>query len=161
MAFLPEPNCLWIIPPLPYCLVGSQQTTDLSKMVKLAMGIWAGIAAGGVLVMLCLVPILGCLFSPSKKTKETVEESAAEKGEVVYSEPVATFASAPTRPANAVLQKADVHIGQHEIGLRSQSSTPSISPSYQSQASTIAPQPSHRNTMSSPPYSQPMQAPLS
>jgi hypothetical protein len=142
---------------VPYCLVGSQQDTDLSKMVKLQMGIWAGIAAGGVMVLLCLVPILGCLFSSSKKAKKAaLEESAAEKGEVVYSEPVAAFASTPTRPANAALQKPNVHIGQHDIGMRSQSSTPSMSPSYHSQASTIAPQPLHGNTTSNPPYTQPM-----
>jgi hypothetical protein len=100
-------------------------------MVKLQMGIWAGIAAGGVMVLLCLVPILGCLFSSSKKAKKAaLEESAAEKGEVVYSEPVAAFASTPTRPANAALQKPNVHIGQHDIGMRSQSSTPSMSPSH-------------------------------
>lgn len=131
-------------------------------MAKLQMGIYAGIAAGGVMVMLCLVPILGCLFSRGKKAKKTeLEESAAEKGEVVYSEPVAAFASTPTKPANAVLQKPSVHIDQHEIGLRSQSSTPSMSPSYQSQASTIAPQPLHRNTTSNPPYTQPVRAPSS
>ena len=131
-------------------------------MVKLQMGIWAGIAAGGVMVLLCLVPILGCLFSRSKKTKNAaLEESEAEKGDVVYSEPTAAFASAPTRPANAALKKPNVHIGQHEIGMRSQSSTPSMSPSYHSQASTIAPQPLHINTTSNPPYMQPMRAPSS
>lgn len=131
-------------------------------MVKLEMGIYAGIAAGSVMVMLCLVPILGCLFSRSKKGKKAaLEESAAEKGEVVYSEPVAAVASAPTRPADADLQKPNVHIGQHELGLRSQSSTPSMSPSYQSQASTIAQQPPHRNTTSNSPYTQSMRAPSS
>ncbi|KAJ4317142.1 hypothetical protein N0V94_005078 [Neodidymelliopsis sp. IMI 364377] len=70
-------------------------------VVKLAMGIWAGIAAGSVMVMLVLLPILGYIFSRSKKNKKAAEtESAAEKGELVVE-----ATSAPTKPTNAILQK--------------------------------------------------------
>ncbi|KAH6616366.1 hypothetical protein C7974DRAFT_416508 [Boeremia exigua] len=132
-------------------------------MVKLHMGVWAGIAAGGVMVLLVILPIFGWMFSRSKKAKkaaELEEESAAEKGDIVYAAPVPAPApvpaSTPTRPVNAILQKPSAHVYSQENGLRSQSSAQSMSPSYQSQASTIAQQSPLRNSTSSPSYSQPM-----
>ncbi|KAJ8111255.1 hypothetical protein OPT61_g6115 [Boeremia exigua] len=79
-------------------------------MVKLHMGIWAAIAAGGIMFLLIVLPLVGCMFSRSKKAKKAaeLEELAAEKGEVVHSVPAsapAPAAPAPTRPANAILQK--------------------------------------------------------
>ena len=121
-------------------------------MVKLEMGIWAGIAAGGVMFMLILIPVLGCMFSRGKKAAEREEESVAEKGEVVYSAPT----PAPTRPVNEILQKPAVKVSQHEAGVRTQPSTQSMSPSYQSQASTLSPQSPLRNSTPSPPHMQPM-----
>ncbi|KAL1607045.1 hypothetical protein SLS59_002749 [Nothophoma quercina] len=80
-------------------------------MVKLHMGIWAGIAAGGVMVMLVLLPILGCMFSRSRKAKKALEEeSAAEKGEVIYSAPAPVQAPAPTKPVNSIVQKPAVSV---------------------------------------------------
>ncbi|KAJ4993923.1 hypothetical protein SVAN01_00400 [Stagonosporopsis vannaccii] len=126
-------------------------------MVKLHMGIWAGIAAGAVMVMLVLLPILGCMCSRSKKAKKAAEDaSAVEKGEAIYSSPAPAPASAPIRPVNAIIQKPISQVHQHEVGLRSQSSTQSRSPSYQSQASTVAPQSPLRNSTSSPHHMQPM-----
>ncbi|KAL1649087.1 hypothetical protein SLS61_006611 [Didymella pomorum] len=80
-------------------------------MAQLQMGVWAGIAASGVMVMLVLLPILGCIFSRNKKTKKAVdlEESAAEKGEIIYSAPALAQTPAPTRPINAILQKPATH----------------------------------------------------
>ncbi|KAF3011061.1 hypothetical protein E8E13_011136 [Curvularia kusanoi] len=125
-------------------------------MAKLPMGVYAGIAAGGVMFLLILLPVLGCLFSRDKKARKAVEqELAAEKGEVIYSVPVSAPMPAPTRPANAIIQKPIVHISQQESVSRSQSSTPSISPSYQSQASTLAPQVPPTNSSPSSPYMQP------
>lgn len=136
------------------------KTTKPIKMVKLHMSIWAGIAAGAVMVLLVFLPILGCMFSRSKKAKKAaeVEELAAEKGEVVCSTrtPAVAPAPAPTRPVNAVFQKPAAQVKQHEFGVRAQSSTQSMSPSYQSQASTIAPQSPLRNSTPSPPHMQPM-----
>lgn len=106
-------------------------------MVKLDMGIWAGIAAGGVMVMLIALPILGCLFSRNKKANKAaeLEESAAEKGQIDVE-----TAPASTSPVNASLQKPAVTVGEHEFGgVRTQPSTQSMSPSYQSQASTLSP----------------------
>ncbi|XPS73522.1 hypothetical protein M3J09_005667 [Ascochyta lentis] len=122
-------------------------------MVKLEMGIWAGIAAGGVMLMLIILPVLGCMFSRSKKAKKAaeMEESAAEKGTLVVE---AASAPAPTRPMNAILQKPTLKVSYHEIGgVRTQPSTQSMSPSYQSQASTLSPL---RNSTPSPPHMQPM-----
>ncbi|KAF9697353.1 hypothetical protein EKO04_004722 [Ascochyta lentis] len=84
-------------------------------MVKLEMGIWAGIAAGGVMLMLIILPVLGCMFSRSKKAKKAaeMEESAAEKGTLVVE---AASAPAPTRPMNAILQKPTLKVSYHEIG---------------------------------------------
>lgn len=119
------------------------------------MGVWAGIAAGGVMVMLVILPILGCMFSRSKKAKNAAaleEASAAEKGEIMAE--AAPAAPTPTRPVNAILQKPVFKVSQHEIGgVRTQPSTQSISPSYQSQASTLSPL---RNSTPSPPHVQPM-----
>lgn len=130
-----------------------------TTMAQLQMGVWAGIAASGVMVMLVLLPILGCIFSRNKKTKKAVdlEESAAEKGEIIYSAPALAQTPAPTRPINAILQKPATHFSQHEI--RKQPSTQSISPSYQSQSSTLAPgSPLRKSTPSPPlqPHLQPM-----
>ena len=121
------------------------------------MGVWAGIAAGGVMVMLVLLPILGCMFSRSKKAKKAaeLEESEAEKGEVIYSAPALAQTPAPTRPVNAILQKPAMYVGQHEI--RTQSSTQSMSPSYQSQSSTLAPGSPLRISTPSPPLQPHMQ----
>lgn len=144
-------------PTLLYYHVLPSKPTAPIKMGKLHMGIWAGIAAGGVMVMLVLLPILGCMFSRSRKAKraaELEEESAAEKGEVIYSTPAPAAVPAPTRPVNAILQKPAVSVGQHEV--RSQTSTQSMSPSYQSQASTLSPQSPLRNSTPSPPHMQPM-----
>ncbi|KAJ4406159.1 hypothetical protein N0V91_004831 [Didymella pomorum] len=84
-------------------------------MAQLQMGVWAGIAASGVMVMLVLLPILGCIFSRNKKTKKAVdlEESAAEKGEIIYSAPALAQTPAPTRPINAILQKPATHFNSH------------------------------------------------
>jgi hypothetical protein len=123
-------------------------------MVKLHVGIWAGIAAGGVMVMLVALPILGWMFSRSKKAKRAaeLEESAAEKGTVVVE-----AAPAPTRPVNAILQKPAMQVSQHQAGrIHTQSSTQSMSPSYQSQASTLQPTSPLRNSTTSPPHMQPM-----
>ncbi|UPX14528.1 uncharacterized protein EKO05_0005006 [Ascochyta rabiei] len=120
-------------------------------MVKLEMGIWAGIAAGGVMLLLVIIPVLGCMFSRSKKAKEAaeMEESAAEKGSLVIE-----AAPAPKRPVNAILQKPTLKVSQHEVGrVRTQPSTQSMSPSYQSQASTLSPL---RYSTLSPPHVQPM-----
>jgi hypothetical protein len=121
-------------------------------VVKLAMGIWAGIAAGSVMVMLVLLPILGYIFSRSKKNKKAAEmESAAEKGELdVEATP------APTKPTNAILQKPSVHVTQHQV--HTHPSTQSRTPSYQSQtpssqASTLSPL---HNSTPSPPHMQPL-----
>ena len=114
-------------------------------MVKLAMGIWAGIAAGSVMFMLITLPILGCIFSRNKKAKKgaEVEESTAEKGEVVVK-----AVPAPSRPTNAILQKPVIEVSQYEIrGLRTEPSTQSMTPS--SQASTLLPL---RNMTPSPPH---------
>lgn len=126
-------------------------------MVQLEMGIWAAIAAGGVMVMLVALPILGCIFSRSRKSKKAAEmeesaaESAAEKGEVLV-EAVPT----PKRPVNAVFQKPAVTVSQHDIGgVRTTPSTQSMSPSYQSQASTLSPPSPLRNSTNSP-HLQPM-----
>jgi hypothetical protein len=91
------------------------------------------------MVMLVLLPILGWMFSRSKKAQKAaeLEESTAEKGEVIYSAPALAQTLAPTRPFNAVLQKPAMHASQQQI--RTQSSTHSMSPSYQSQSSTLAP----------------------
>ncbi|KAF3048775.1 hypothetical protein E8E11_008566 [Didymella keratinophila] len=126
-------------------------------MAQLHMAVWAGIAAGGVMVMLVLLPILGCMFSRNKKAKKAaeLEESTAEKGEVIYSAPALAQTPAPTRPVNAILQKPDMHASQHEI--RTQSSTQSMSPSYQSQSSTLAPGSPLRNSTQSPPLQPHMQ----
>jgi hypothetical protein len=126
-------------------------------MVSLHMGVWAGIAAGGVMVMLVLLPILGCMFSRNKKAKKVaeLEESAVEKGEVIYSAPALAQTPAPTRPVNAILQKPAMHVSKHEI--RTQSSTQSMSPSYQSQSSTLAPASPLRNSTPSPPLQPHMQ----
>ena len=114
-------------------------------MVKLAMGIWAGIAAGIVMFMLIFLPILGYIFSRSKKAKEVaeMEESAAEKGEVIVE-----AVPAPSRPTNAILPKPLINVSQYEIrGLRTEPSTQSMTPS--SQASTLLPL---RNLTPSPPH---------
>lgn len=126
-------------------------------MVKLHMGVWAGIAAGGVMVMLVLLPILGCMFSRNKKAKKAaeLEDSAAEKGEVIYSAPALGQTAAPTRPVNAVLQKPAIHVSQQEI--RTQPSMQSVSPSYHSQSSTLAPGSPLRNSTPSPPLPPHMQ----
>jgi hypothetical protein len=128
-------------------------------MVKLAMGIWAGIAAGSVMVMLCLIPILGYIFSRSKKAKQAeMESSAAEKGEVIVD-----AAPALAKPSNVVPQKQTLKVSQHEIGeVRTKPSTQSMTPSYHSltpssQASTLSPL---RNTTPSPPHMQPHMQPL-
>lgn len=127
-------------------------------MVKLAMGIWAAIAAGGVMVMLVVLPILGYLFSRSKKAKKAteLEPSAAEKGDVVHSAPATAPAPAHTRPVNSVFQKPATQVNQYDAGVRSQPSTQSMSPSYRSQASTVAPQSPLRHSTSSPTHMQPM-----
>lgn len=126
-------------------------------MAKLHMGVYAGIAAGGVMVLLVLLPILGCLFSRNKKAKKALlDDSFAEKGEIDYSSPISAPTQAPSRPANAVIQKPHVQINQSQHGMRSQTSTQSMSPSYQSQASTIAPQSPLRNSTPSPPHVQPL-----
>lgn len=145
------PNYTTLLPLSNNCLRGRQSF----RMVKLHMGVYAGIAAGGVMVLLVLLPIFGCLFSRSKKTqKAALEEPAAEKGEVVYSAPISAPVSAPLRPVNAVIQKPSPYVSQKEVGSRSQSSIPSMSPSYQSQASTVAPQSPLRNSTPSPPHMQ-------
>ncbi|KZM27003.1 hypothetical protein ST47_g1803 [Ascochyta rabiei] len=81
-------------------------------MVKLEMGIWAGIAAGGVMLLLVIIPVLGCMFSRSKKAKEAaeMEESAAEKGSLVIE-----AAPAPKRPVNAILQKPTLKLSEPGI----------------------------------------------
>ena len=70
------------------------------------------------MLMLVLLPILGCVFSRSKKAKKAaeLEESAAEKGEVIYSAPAP--APTPTRPVNETLQKPGIQVSQHEVGVR-------------------------------------------
>ena len=131
------------------------KASDSIEMVKLHMGVWAGIAAGGVMVMLVLLPILGCIFSRSRKAKKALEEeSAAEKGEVIYSAPAPVQAPAPTKSVNSIIQKPAVSVSQHEV--RSQPSTQSMSPSYQSQASILAHQSPLRSSTPSPPHMQPM-----
>lgn len=121
------------------------------------MGVWAGIAAGGVMVMLVLLPILGCIFSRNKKAKKAaeLEEAIAEKGEVIYSAPALAKTPAPARPVNAILQKPAMHVSQHEI--RTQESKQSMSPSYHSQPSTLAPGSPLRNSTPSPPLPPHMQ----
>lgn len=121
----------------------------LVKKAKLGLGIWAAIAAGGVLFILVCLPVLGWMFSRSKKDKKAEVESAAEKGEVIVE-----AAPARTRPANAMFQKPVVTVSQHQTGeVRTQSSTTSMTPSYQSQASTAS---SLRNSTPYPPYMQPL-----
>ncbi|KAF1932679.1 uncharacterized protein M421DRAFT_1288 [Didymella exigua CBS 183.55] len=126
-------------------------------VVKLQMGVWAGIAAGSVMVMLVLLPILGCMFSRNKKAKKAaeLEESAAEKGEVTFSAPALAQTREPARPVNTILQKPAVHVSQQKI--RTQPSTHSIAPSYQSQSSTLAPGSPLRNSTPSPPLPPHMQ----
>jgi cbb3-type cytochrome oxidase subunit 3 len=51
--------------------------------MALAMGIYAGIAAGGVMVLLVLISVLGWLFSSDKKKKAAQAEIDEEKGEFV------------------------------------------------------------------------------
>ena len=47
------------------------------------MGIYAGIAAGSVMVLLLLIPVFGWLFSSDKKKKAGQSEIDEEKGEFV------------------------------------------------------------------------------
>lgn len=51
----------------------------------LAMGIYAGIAAGSVMLLLVLIPLFGWLFSSNKKKAANAEDE--EKGEVLTAKP--------------------------------------------------------------------------
>jgi cbb3-type cytochrome oxidase subunit 3 len=65
----------------------------------LAMGIYAGIAAGGVMVLLVLISVLGWLFSSDKKKKAAQAQIDEEKGEFVG------------QKSGVVVQ-----VSQHEVG---------------------------------------------
>jgi hypothetical protein len=51
----------------------------------LAMGIYAGIAAGSVMLLLVMIPLFGWLFSSNKKKAANAEDE--EKGEVLTVKP--------------------------------------------------------------------------